>query len=60
MTPYLEKPKVLYIGDSVVHNANLAHIEKETKSRITTDKSYSSIRDDRASWPKKNLIFRPF
>ena len=40
-TPYLEKPKVLYIGDSVAHNANFAHIEKDTKSRITV-KSYRS------------------
>ena len=39
-TPYLEKPKVLYIGDSVAHNANFAHIEKDTKSSITTVKSY--------------------
>ena len=40
-TPYLEKPKVLYIGDSAAHNANFAHIEKDTKSRITV-KSYRS------------------
>ena len=51
----MNKPKVLYIGDSIAHNANFAAIEKETNSRINTIKAYSSIKDSRATWPNKNL-----
>ena len=29
---YLQKPKVLLIGDSVANSANFAHVEKQTKS----------------------------
>ena len=53
-TTFLKKPKVLYIGDSVAHNADFAHIERVTKSRIRTVKSYSSVQD-RARWPSKNI-----
>ena len=54
-TKYLQKPKVLYVGDSVAHNANFAIIEKDTNSRIKTVKAYSSVEDTKARWPKKNL-----
>ena len=53
-TSYLNKPKVLYVGDSIAHNADFAHIEKESKTRIRTVKAYSSVNDRRAKWPKKN------
>ena len=53
-TSYMNKPKVLYIGDSIAHNADFAHIEKESKTRIRTVKAYSSVNDRRAKWPKKN------
>ena len=54
-TMHLQKPKVLYIGDSVAHNVNFASLEKKTNSRIKTVKAYSSVRDSRARWPAKNV-----
>ena len=53
-TAYQKKPKILIVGDSVTHNANLANIEKDTKSRVRTVKAHSSVRDKRARWPEKN------
>ena len=52
---FLQKPKVLYVGDSVAHNAYFANIEIETNSRIKTTKAYSSVRDGSARWPHKNI-----
>ena len=50
------KPKLLYVGDSVAHNANFNKIEKKVNIRIKTAKAYSSEEDSHARWPKKNLI----
>ena len=55
-TKYLKKPKVLYIGDSLAHNADIAWIEKETQCRIRTKKAYSSNNDNNAIWPEKNFV----
>jgi hypothetical protein len=52
---YLAKPKVLYIGDSVAHNAEFNSIEREANIRIRTVKAYSSVFNDQAKWPKKNI-----
>ena len=38
---FLQKPKVLYIGDSVAANANFAFLEKESNSRIRSVKAYT-------------------
>ena len=54
-TNFLGKPNILYVGDSIAHNANFANIEQETKSRMKTVKAYSSTRDNRARWPHKNV-----
>ena len=54
-TKYLSKPRILYVGDSVAHNAWIKHVEDKTHSRITTRKAYSSVEDKRARWPKKNV-----
>ena len=54
-TKYLQKPKILYVGDSIAQNANIAVIEKETQSRICTKKAYSSVEDKVAMWPHKNI-----
>ena len=54
-TSYMEKPRVLYIGDSVGHNANFASLEISTESRIKTAKAYSSVEDQKARWPRKNF-----
>ena len=53
---FLQKPKILYIGDSVAQNADIAYLERETQSRIRTKKAYSSISDRKARWPKKNFM----
>ena len=37
---FLQKPKILYIGDSVAQNADIAYLERETQSRIRTKKAY--------------------
>ena len=54
-SPFMEKPKVLYIGDSIAHNANFARLEKVTKSRIRTVKAYSSVEDIKARFAHKNF-----
>ena len=54
-TAYLQKPKILYVGDSIAQNADIALVERVTHSRIRTKKAYSSINDTRARWPHKNL-----
>ena len=53
---FLQRPKVLYVGDSVSHNVNFADLEKKTNSRIKTTKAYSSVKDATARWPHKNII----
>jgi hypothetical protein len=52
---FLQKPKVLLIGDSVAHTANFAHVEQETKTRIRSIKAYSSVKDTNARFPSKNI-----
>ena len=52
---FLQKPKILYIGESIANNANFAEIEKETQTRIKTVKAYSSVLDVRARFPKRNV-----
>ena len=54
-TAHLQKPKMLYVGDSIAQNADIALVERVTHSRIRTKKAYSSINDTRARWPHKNL-----
>ena len=51
----MKKPKLLCVGDSIAHNAEIPHIEKVTKSRIRTEKSYSSINDKSARYPNQNF-----
>ena len=55
-TKFLQKPKILYIGDSIAQNADVAGLEIETQSRIKSKKAYSSINDRGARWPQKNFI----
>ena len=54
-TKFLQKPKILYVGDSIAQNADIALIEKETQTRIRSKKAYSSIKDNGARWPNKNI-----
>ena len=46
---------MLFVGDSVAHNADFASLEIATKTRIRSVKAYSSVNDNRARWPKKNI-----
>ena len=43
------------MGDSIAHNVNMKHLESKTSSMIIKKKSYSSIHDERARWPSKNM-----
>ena len=52
---FLEKPKVLYIGDSNQRNVNFANAETVTKTRIKTEKAYSSAHNIRAKMPLDNF-----
>ena len=54
-TPYLSQPKVLYVGDSVAHSANLRKVEKSRKCRIRSARAYSSTKDDNSMFPAKNF-----
>ena len=54
-TQFMQQPKVLYVGDSVGHTANLRIVEKSLKLRIKSAKAYSSTKDDAAKWPTKNF-----
>ena len=52
---YLQKPRILYVGDSVAQNIDPIIIERDTGSRLTTAKAYSSTADIRSKWPSKNV-----
>ena len=54
-TRYLEKPKVLYVGDSIAQNVSMRKIEKETNTRVKTVKAYSAVEDLKARYPSKNF-----
>ena len=51
----MKKPRILYIGDSVAHNAEFNNIEMVNRCRMRTMKAYSSVNDGRARWVKKNF-----
>ena len=46
---------MLFVGDSIANSVDIAKIEKETSSRIKTERAYSSIHDSRSRWPNKNF-----
>ena len=52
---YLQKPKVLVVGDSVTHAANFAQIEKQTKTRIKSTKAYSAVKNEGSRYPIENF-----
>ena len=54
-TKYLQKPKVLYIGDSIAQNVSMKKIEDETNSRIKTAKAYTAVEDLKSRFPNKNF-----
>ena len=47
--------RMLYVGDSVGHGANLKHLATSLKCRIDSARAYSSIMDKNARWPFKNF-----
>ena len=47
-TPFLNKTKVLYVGDSLAHTANLRLVEKANNCRISSAWAYSSVQDGNA------------
>ena len=54
-TKFLNKPQILYVGDSIAQKADIAYLERETQSRIRTKKAHSSVGDNGARWPHKNI-----
>ena len=52
---FMSKPKILYVGDSIGHNINFAKVEKETKTRIRTERAFSSVHDTKARGPSNNF-----
>ena len=52
---FLAKAKVLYIGDSVAHNVEFPNLEEATNCRIRTVKAYSSVLNEKARFPHKNV-----
>ena len=54
-TNFLQKPRVLYVGDSIAHNVPKKHLEDKTGTRMVAKKAYSSTYDKEAKWPAKNV-----
>ena len=54
-TKFLQKPRVLYVGDSIAQNVDKKHIEDKSASKIRARRAYSSVYDKRARWPNNNV-----
>ena len=54
-TYYQRKSRVLYVGDSLAHNANVREVEVVTNTTIKTAKAYSSAWDASARFKDKNV-----
>ena len=50
-----QKPKVLFVGDSVGHTANLRVLENFSNVQIKSARAYSSAYDKTARWPEHNF-----
>ena len=55
-TGYQRRAKVLFVGDSLVHNTNFSQVEMVTNTTIKTAKAYSSSRDERARFKELNVM----
>ena len=51
----MRKPKVLFVGDSLAHNANLRKVERTTNTTLKSVKAYSSAWDATARFKDKNV-----
>ena len=47
--------RMLFVGDSIGHGANLKYLETSIKCRIESVRAYSSVMDENARWPSKNF-----
>ena len=54
-TKFLQKPKILFVADSVGRNVQFNRLERATNIRIKTAKAYSSFEHKSARWPKLNV-----
>ena len=50
-----QKPKLLYVADSVGHTVSARNIEKKNNCRVVTAKAYSATYNTAARWPEKNF-----
>ena len=54
-TKYQMKPRVLLVGDSIAHNLYFRNIEEITSTTMKTAKAYSTVKDQKARFPNKNM-----
>ena len=52
---YQQKPRILMVGDSLLHKTNFRHLERATQSTIRTAKGYSSARDNDIKFKNPNI-----
>ena len=55
-TGYQKKQRVLFVGDSLVHNTNFNMLEVVTNTTIKTAKAYSSAWDNHARFKEQNIM----
>ena len=52
-----QKEKILFVGDSILHNAKFRVLEKATKKTIHTVKAYAADYDTKTRRPNKNFKY---
>ena len=55
--PMLERDNLLFVGDSILHNANFNVIEKATGTNVKTAKAYAAEYDVKTRFPNKNIVY---
>ena len=56
-TAYSEKGKILFVGDSIMHNANFRMLEKVTNTTAFAAKAYAADYDIRTRKPNQNIKY---
>ena len=55
--PMLERDNLLFVGDSILHNANFNVIENSTGTNVRTAKAYAADYDLKTRFPNKNVVY---
>ena len=53
----VQREHILFVGDSVLHNANFRVIEKATGANVKTAKAYAADYDLKSRFPNKNIVY---